>query len=161
MIRIKRTRTLLRHALLGIGAAATLVFVAGQVQPVFVGQNQVVQQLAEPLRDDDVALVGVPLTHSVWIPNDAPPSRSRSASTPRRSLARWGFEADRRAFAQDLLATGHLGSARAWRIADAAVRQAHALQVPPALVLGVMLTENTTLKPTARRCYSQLATSPA
>lgn len=150
MIRTKRTRTVLRHALLGIGGAATVVFTAGQVRPVFVGRNAVVQQLAEPLRDDDVALVGVPLTHSLWMPKDAPALRSGSASAARRSLARWGFEADRRAFAQDLLATGHLGSARAWRIADAAVRQAYTLQIPPALVLGVMLTENTTLRPAAR-----------
>jgi transglycosylase-like protein with SLT domain len=150
MIRTKRTTALLRHALLGIGAAATVVFTAGQVRPVFVGRTAVVQTLAEPLQNDDVALVGVPLTHSLWLPNDGPASRSASASTVRRSLARWGFESDRRAFAQDLLATGHLGSARAWRIADAAVRQAYALQIPPALVLGVMLTENTTLTPTAR-----------
>jgi soluble lytic murein transglycosylase-like protein len=150
MIRTKRTKTLLRHALLGLGAAATVVFTAGQVSPIFVGHTEVVQQLAAPLRDDDVALVRVPLTHSLWLPNDAPASRAGSASIARRSLARWGFEADRRAFAQDLLATGYLGSARAWRIADAAVRQAYALQIPPALVLGVMLTENTTLKPTAR-----------
>jgi soluble lytic murein transglycosylase-like protein len=150
VIRTKRTKTLLRHALLGIGAAATVVVTAGQVRPVFVGRNAVVQQLAAPLRDDDVALVGVPLTHSLWIPNDAPSSRAGAAPAARRSPLRWGFEADRRAFAQDLLATGHLGSARAWRIADAAVRQAYALQIPPALVLGVMLTENTTLKPAAR-----------
>jgi hypothetical protein len=149
MFHTLRPRTLLRHALLGIGAAATVVFTVGQVRPVFVSRSDVGQQLAEPLQNDDVALVGVPLTHSLWIPKDVPPS-SRSASTARRSVSRWGFEADRRAFAHDLLATGHLGSARAWRIADAAVRQAYALQIPPALVLGVMLTENTTLKPAAR-----------
>jgi hypothetical protein len=150
MIRTKRTRALLRHALLGIGTAATVVFTATQVRPVFVGRSAVVRHLAEPLRDDDVALVAVPLTHSLWIPKDGPAARSGSAPTARRSAARWGFEADRRAFAQDLLATGHLGSARAWRIADAAVQQAYRLQIPPALVLGVMLTENTTLKPSAR-----------
>jgi hypothetical protein len=148
MIRTNRTRTLLRHALLALGAAVTVVFVAGQIRPVFVGRSTVVQQLTQPLRDDDVALLGVPLTHSLWIPKDAARSKARSAPASRR--ARFGFEADRRAFVQDLLATGHVGSARAWRIADAAVRQAYALQIPPALVLGVMLTENTTLKPTAR-----------
>ncbi|MDQ3998395.1 MAG: lytic transglycosylase domain-containing protein [Gemmatimonadota bacterium] len=150
MIRTNRTRTLLRHALLGLGAAGTVVFVAGQIRPVFVGRSTVVQQLTEPLRDDDVALVGVPLTHSLWIPKDAARPKAGSAPASRRSAARFGFEADRRAFVQDLLATGHVGSARAWRIADAAVRQAYALQIPPALVLGVMLTENTTLKPSAR-----------
>jgi hypothetical protein len=151
MIRTKYARTLFRHALLGLGAAATVVFTAGQIRPVFVGRTSVVDRLADPLRDDDVALVGVPLTHSVWIPSDAPHAGTApTAAAGRTRAARIGFEADRRAFAQDLLATGRLSSARAWRIADAAVRQAYALQIPPALVLGVMLTENTTLKPTAR-----------
>lgn len=149
MIRTKHTTTLVRHLLLGLGAAATVIFTAGVIRPVFVGRSAVVQQLAEPLRDDDVALVDVPLTRSLWIPSDKAPVRSASPAR-RPSFARRGFEADRRAFAQDLLATGHVGTARAWRIADAAVRQAYADRIPPALVLGVMLTENTTLKPTAR-----------
>jgi hypothetical protein len=143
------TRMLFRHGLLALGAAATVIFTAGVVRPVFVGRSGVVQRLAEPLRDDDVALIGVPLTHSLWIPADKAPVRVPRASG-RPSAARRGFEADRRAFAQDLLATGHLSTARAWRIADAAVRHAYANRIPPALVLGVMLTENTTLKPTAR-----------
>ncbi len=151
MIRTKPARTVVRHVLIGLSAAATLVVVVGLIRPVFVGRSSVVQRLTDPLRTDDVPLVGVPLTHSLWIPNDAsaPSATSRRRAAP-RSSKRLAFEADRRAFAQDLLATGHLGSARAWRIADAAVRQAYALQIPPALVLGVMLTENTTLRPTAR-----------
>ncbi|MFN2564753.1 MAG: transglycosylase SLT domain-containing protein [Gemmatimonadaceae bacterium] len=149
MIRTQLPRTLLRHVLLGLGAAATVIFTASQVRPVFIARSAGTQQLAEPLRDDDVALVGVPLTHSLWIPRDK--AHARAAAAPgRMSAARRGFEADRRAFAQDLLATGHLTRARAWRIADAAVRQAYANRIPPALVLGVMLTENTTLKPAAR-----------
>jgi soluble lytic murein transglycosylase-like protein len=149
MIRTKRPSILLRHVLLGLGAAATVIFTAGVVRPVFVGRAAAVDQLAEPLRDDDVALVDVPLTRSLWIPSDKAlgPSATRSR---RSSAARRGFEADRRAFAQDLLATGYVGTTRAWRIADAAVRQAYAERIPPALVLGVMLTENTTLKPSAR-----------
>jgi hypothetical protein len=152
MIRTRHTRTLLRHALIGVGAAATLVVTAGLIRPVFVGRSSIVRQLTDPLRADDVPLVGVPLTHSLWIPKDRPLSsrRRRAAPAARGATGRLGFEADRRAFAQDLVGTGHVGSARAWRIADAAVRQAYALQIPPALVLGVMLTENTTLKPSAR-----------
>jgi hypothetical protein len=151
MIRSEQTRALLRHALLGLGAAAALVVAAGQVRPTFIGERRVVEELSDPLRDDDVVLFGVPLTHSLWIPVDARRARTAPSGTrARKSAARVRFEADRRAFAQDLVATGHLSSARAWRIADVAVRQAYALQIPPALVLGVMLTENTTLKPTAR-----------
>ena len=151
MVRTPRTRILVRHALLGLGAAGTVVITASLVRPVFVGRTAVVQRLAEPLRDDDVALVRVPLTHSLWIPKDiAAGARAPNAGRRPVSARRVRFEADRRAFAQDLLATGHVGPTRAWRIADAAVRQAYAFEIPPALVLGVMLTENTTLKPSAR-----------
>jgi hypothetical protein len=149
----KRTNRLLRHLLLGLGAAATVVATASVVRPVFVGRTPVGEQLVAPLRNDDVALVGVPLTHSLWMPAD----KALGASADQRwrpvgplGLLWRGLDADRRAFAQDLLATGLLGSARAWRIADAAVRQAYANGIPPALVLGVMLTENTTLTPAAR-----------
>lgn len=152
MIRFSHTRVLLRHVLIALGAAATLLVTAGLIRPVFIGRSSVVQQLTDPLRnDDDVPLVGVPLTHSLWIPRDQPLAANRSSSAPwRRPRAALAFEADRKAFAQDLLGTGHVGPARAWRIADVAVRQSYALQIPPALVLGVMLTENTTLKPSAR-----------
>src|SRR5690606_14815221 len=54
------------------------------------------------------------------------------------------------AFIADLVGTGHLGEARAARIADAAVTRAYRERVPPALILGIMLTENDVFKPTAR-----------
>jgi hypothetical protein len=60
------------------------------------------------------------------------------------------FESDRRAFAEDLMRTGHVDSLRADSLADAAVREAYVRRVPPALVLGVMLTENDVLKSNAR-----------
>jgi soluble lytic murein transglycosylase-like protein len=60
------------------------------------------------------------------------------------------FLADRQAFADDLLRTGKVHSERAWQLADIAVREAYTRRVPPALVLGVMLTENDELKSTAR-----------
>jgi soluble lytic murein transglycosylase-like protein len=48
------------------------------------------------------------------------------------------------------VATGKVKFARAMRLADVAVREAYRRQVPPALVLGVMLTENDEIKSTAR-----------
>ena len=150
MIRTRQSKTVVRLALLALGAAATVIFTAGQVRPVFVGQSRIMERLAEPLRNDDVALVHVPLTRSMWIPGNNAPAAPAVPGPARPSSGRARFDADRRAFAQDLLATGHLTSSRAWRIADAAVRHAYAERIPPALVLGVMLTENTTFKPTAR-----------
>ena len=52
-------------------------------------------------------------------------------------------EEDRRRFAEDLVATGRMKPGRADSIAFFAVREAYAKGIPPALILGVMLTENT------------------
>jgi soluble lytic murein transglycosylase-like protein len=60
------------------------------------------------------------------------------------------FLADRQSFADDLLRTGKVHSDRAWQLADVAVREAYKRRLPPALILGVMLTENDELKSTAR-----------
>ena len=51
---------------------------------------------------------------------------------------------------RDLLRTGKVDETRAWSLADVAVREAYRRRVPPALVLGVMLTENDELNSTAR-----------
>jgi soluble lytic murein transglycosylase-like protein len=60
------------------------------------------------------------------------------------------FLHDREAFAMDLLRTGKVTRKRASHLADVAVREAYTRRLPPALVLGVMLTENDELKSTAR-----------
>lgn len=50
----------------------------------------------------------------------------------------------------DLLRTGKVNRERAQSLADVAVREAYTRRIPPALVLGVMLTENDELKSSAR-----------
>ena len=60
------------------------------------------------------------------------------------------FLLDRELFAMDLLRTGKVNQQRARSLADVAVREAYTRKVPPALVLGVMLTENDELKSSAR-----------
>ena len=60
------------------------------------------------------------------------------------------FLLDRELFAMDLLRTGKVNQTRARALADVAVREAYTRRVPPALVLGVMLTENDELKSSAR-----------
>ena len=60
------------------------------------------------------------------------------------------FLLDRELFAMDLLRTGKVNQRRARSLADVAVREAYTRQIPPALVLGVMLTENDELKSSAR-----------
>ncbi|MEO7086199.1 MAG: transglycosylase SLT domain-containing protein [Gemmatimonadaceae bacterium] len=52
------------------------------------------------------------------------------------------FSRDRQAFAADLVGTRRMDSARADSISYYAVREAYANGIPPAVVFGVMLTEN-------------------
>jgi hypothetical protein len=59
-------------------------------------------------------------------------------------------EDDRKRFAADLVATGRMKQERADSIAFFAVREAYAKGLPPALILGVMLTENTVFVSKAR-----------
>lgn len=60
------------------------------------------------------------------------------------------FLLDRELFAMDLLRTGKVTPVRARSLADVAVREAYTRRIPPALVLGVMLTENDELRSSAR-----------
>lgn len=81
------------------------------------------------------------------------PSRDRApwlTGTAEAALATPQFLLDRELFAMDLLRTGKLNLRRARSLADVAVREAYTRKVPPALVLGVMLTENDELKSSAR-----------
>ena len=60
------------------------------------------------------------------------------------------FQRDVDAFASDLRGTGKIDGDRADSIAAVAVREAYHRRIPPALVLGVMLTENDRFKSHAR-----------
>ncbi len=60
------------------------------------------------------------------------------------------FLLDRELFTVDLVRTGKVDVERARALADIAVREAYMRRIPPALVLGVMLTENDALKSSAR-----------
>jgi hypothetical protein len=60
------------------------------------------------------------------------------------------FFHDRDSFAMDLVRTGRVGPDRARSLADVAVREAYTRKIPPALVLGVMMTENDEFKSSAR-----------
>ncbi|MGZ8379007.1 MAG: transglycosylase SLT domain-containing protein [Gemmatirosa sp.] len=121
------------------GASVAAIVVATQtVRPVYVGRTPVAQRITErawtPATWRDSAAVRAP-----WTVSDG--------DVAMRSER---FEADRRAFANDLLRTGRIDAARADSIATFAVREAYRKKVPPALVFGVMLAENTTFKSKAR-----------
>jgi soluble lytic murein transglycosylase-like protein len=123
-----------RRLVLGVIAISALVIAVPRVRPVFL-QRSIGERLAVPsATEDERAMRNHPWSR---LPFEDAVASSR-------------FLRDRNAFALDLIATGKVKFPRAIRLADVAVREAYRRQVPPALVLGVMLTENDELKSTAR-----------
>jgi hypothetical protein len=120
-----------------------MVTAATGMRPVYVGREPVVKRLVA----------------ATWERRTA----DDSLATELRARAPWAFlasadsalnseqfEADRQAFVADLVATGRVGPARAESLATFAVRESYLKRVPPALVFGVLLTENETFKSRAR-----------
>ena len=127
-------RPVFRQLLLATVALATIDFAAGGISPVFRGQEPLGERLFAHAGWRDSILANAP-----WIHADS----AAATASPQ-------FDADRQAFAEDLMRTGYVTTGRADSLADAAVREAYVRKVPPALVLGVMLTENDILKSSAR-----------
>ena len=126
--------SLLRATLLGIAGAAAIVAVEPRLRPIHA-PRPVESILAIPsATSDEKAMLLAPWSRLPF----------------QEALATTTFLRDRNAFALDLVATGKVGMQRALGLADVAVREAYRRQVPPALVLGVMLTENDEVKSTAR-----------
>jgi hypothetical protein len=127
------SNSFVRQLALAAGALATIVTTVATVRPVYANRQPVVRRLLAQSWRDSV------YERAPWIQD-----------TTAAALATAQFLTDQRAFAQDLLATGRVDEARADELASFAVREAYVRRVPPALVLGVMLTENHTLASAAR-----------
>lgn len=115
-------------------AAATLVFTASRVKPVYLDKSLGAQAAVPRLTEEERARLLAP-----WA--QLPFSDAMASSV---------FLRDRSAFALDLMGTGKVGLERALALADVAVRESYRRQIPPALVLGVLLTENDEVKSSAR-----------
>ena len=130
-IRIAR---LARQLAFAVAAAATIVVTATQVHPVFLGRGSVADRVLAAGYLDSTATARAP-----WL------------TLPEALAMRHPqFQRDVAAFAADLRGTGQLDDSRADSIARVAVREAYHRRIPPALVLGVLLTENDQFKRTAR-----------
>jgi hypothetical protein len=128
-------RPVFRQLLLAAVALATINYTAGGILPVLRGR----EPLGELLITSTGGWRDSVLARAPWIHGDS----AEAMGSPQ-------FEADKVAFAEDLMRTGHVGRERADSLADVAVHEAYVRRVPPALVLGVMLTENDVLKSSAR-----------
>ena len=108
-------------------------FTAVRTRPVFLGQAPIAERVLA------AAYLDSSTVRAPWLSLPEP-----------LALRHPQFLRDVSAFATDLRRTGRLGSARADSIAKVAVREAYHRRIPPALVLGVMLTENDGFKRNAR-----------
>lgn len=125
-------RSVWRQIALAAASAAAIIVATTLTKPFYVGRAPVAKQLLAHAYVDSTTL------RAPWLLGGEAALR-----TPQ-------FLHDREAFTLDLLRTGKVKTARARRLADVAVREAYTRKVPPALVLGVMLTENDELKSSAR-----------
>ena len=116
-----------RDTLLVVVTLAAIIVGIRVTNPIFANQPDVVSSLTRDL----------PITKAVL------DTMSPVRDTLRAAIvALPEFERDRQAFAADLVATGHMDPSRADTVAYYAVREAYLRGIPPAVVFGVMLTEN-------------------
>ncbi len=127
-------RPVFRQLLLAALALGAIDLAAGGVKPVLRDQPPIGERIFAAAGWRDSVLASSP-----WIHADST-----------EAIASDQFDADRRAFAEDLFRTGRVSRERADSLADAAVREAYVRRIPPALMLGVMMTENDLLRSSAR-----------
>jgi hypothetical protein len=111
-----------------VAALVVIVFTVHRVHPIFANQPTVAASLTKE----------IPAAKAVLSQPEAPKDTGRLAQLLRSPK----FDADRRAFSADLVKTGRMSKERADSIAYYAVREAYVEGIPPAVVFGVMLTEN-------------------
>jgi hypothetical protein len=130
----KAKSSLLGQVTLAVSSIAAIWFASTQVvRPVYVAHAPVVERLVTATWRDTAA------ARAPWALDET-----------ETALATAQFEADRKAFADDLVRTGRVDETRATKIATYAVREAYRKRVPPALIFGVLMTENATFKSSAR-----------
>jgi hypothetical protein len=116
-----------RDAAIILFTVCAIVFSIRHVNPIFSGQPSLASSLTKVL----------PIAKAAF-PNATPTDTSRLA----QMMSSPEFEKDRKAFAADLVATGRMAQPRADSIAYYAVRESYRNGIPPAVVFGVLLTEN-------------------
>jgi hypothetical protein len=113
-----------------------IAYTVTRMRPIYAGKPGVAEQLASRVPAKDAVL---PILQAVTGNNPRRDSASVDAMT-----ASAQFQADRRNFAADLVSTGRMSQPRADSIAAYAVREGYIRGIPPALIFGLMLTENAT-----------------
>jgi hypothetical protein len=113
-----------------------IAYTVTRMRPIYAGKPGLAERIASRAPAKEAVL---PILQAVTGNNPRRDSASVEgvAASPQ-------FQEDRRAFAADLVSTGRMSQARADSIAGYAVREAYIRGIPPALIFGLMLTENAT-----------------
>jgi hypothetical protein len=123
----KETSTLtyvIRSLVLVCVLLVVIVFTVRHTRPVFATRGTVAEELRRR----------APAAAEALAPDDS--------STIERFMATGKFRDEKRNFYEDVMRTGQVDSARADSIATFAVREAYVRNISPAIIFGVMLTEN-------------------
>jgi hypothetical protein len=130
--RSKMWKRIARDGGLAVTLVAAIAYATTIVKPIYAGRAPVVGDVIRGVSNQPAQLPAPampiptgPLADSVRLIESSPE-----------------FAEQKRRFAADLVATGRMSQARADSIAHYAVREAFLRGVPPAVIFGVMLTEN-------------------
>jgi hypothetical protein len=130
---LRRKRTLRQIAHYGgaiVMLLAAIGYTASMMRPVYAGKAPVVGDVLRAVAPEPPP-----------VPKPGPMTVALSDSITRIEASP-EFADQKRRFAEDLVRTGRMSQARADSIAHFAVREAFLRGVPPAVIFGVMLTEN-------------------
>lgn len=128
--RRSRASRIARPVIAVVTLVAAIGYTASVMRPIYAGNAPVV--------GDVIRAVAAPEP-----PPEGPFEAGRpTADSVARIEASPEFAEQKRRFAEDLVRTGRMSQARADSIAHFAVREAFLRGVPPAVIFGVMLTEN-------------------
>ena len=136
--RSRRTRlNVVPTTLTIIALVAAIGMVATSIRPIYAGRAPVVAQVLDRGQPPASAVA------AASVPGGPTPLTSGPlADSVRRIEASPEFAEQKRRFASDLVSTGRMSQARADSIAHYAVREAFLRGIPPAVIFGIMLTEN-------------------
>jgi hypothetical protein len=113
-----------------------IAYTVTRMRPIYASKPGLAEQLAGRTPAKDAIL---PILQAVTGNNPR-----RDSATVESMVESPQYQADRRNFAADLVSTGRMSQARADSIARYAVREGYIRGIPPALIFGLMLTENAT-----------------
>lgn len=122
-----------RDLLTIVALLAAIGFVASRIRPVYAGRAPVVGEVMRSTQPPQPELPPAPKPRLVSGP--LADSIARIEASPE-------FAEQKRRFAADLVSTGRMSQSRADSIAHYAVREAFLRGIPPAVIFGIMLTEN-------------------